>query len=84
MNEGQEVYGMINETNRSKKYLHGPVDEGTNSNTKIRTGDDVRKRRRGFREVSEEHEDTYKGDYGSNSCQARVHILAECPFYENA
>lgn len=47
----------------------------------LRTGDTgLRERGRRFRTVDEEDEDNCERDCGSDECEARVHIVAECSF----
>lgn len=74
-----EVCGRLNEGIGFKEYLHGPMDEGTKLKVKFRTGDiDLQERRRRFRKVDED--DKFKCECGTE-CEDRVHVVAECPFY---
>ncbi|CAB1105049.1 unnamed protein product [Ectocarpus sp. CCAP 1310/34] len=79
--EGLEVYGMLKEGIGFKDYLHGPMDAGTMLKVKFRTGDiGLRERRRRHRTVDDE-DDEFKCDCGFE-CEARVHVVAECPLYK--
>lgn len=79
--EGLKVYGMINERIGFKEYLDGPMDEGTKLKVKFGTGDiALEERRRRFRKVDDE-DDKFNCDCGSE-CEDRVHVVAECPLYD--
>lgn len=75
------MYGMLKEGIGFKDYLHGPMDAGTKLKVKFRTGDiGLRERRRRHRTVDDE-DDKFKCDCGFE-CEDRVHVVAECQWYE--